>query len=499
MIKLRKYQEESVKIGLEVLRDKKGRREILCACTAAGKSIIIAEIVKELKDEKILTVMPSEELLVQNLEKIEKLGIYPSVYSASLGRKETDSNLIYATPKSLSYEVLKDLKIKHLLVDEVDFSTQPGTEFISLIKKLKIKSALGFTATPIYLIQSLDGAISRIMTDVSKSYFTNICGVVQIQTLVSQGYWSDLKHYDVYDKRADETLKLNQSGSEFDEESLGTFFDKFNLAEKVSTFLKRLPKGEDALVFVPSIENSETLQKLIPNSVCIHSKVNKKDRKERVDGFKSGKYSVAITPIALTVGFDKPSLRNIVDCTPTNSIRLYMQKVGRGVRIYEGKEFCRYIDYSGNFRRFGDVRTITIDKIDNYGWGMFSGNKLLTDVVLKSDEIITKEMLINGYKPNTNYVFGEHNKGDAELTFGKFKGKTVKDLYYKQRHYLKWLAESDMNFQDKELERQIKSIFGIEPNVVIENKPTFSHSAPSKTVVQDFASNVNLDNLKDLF
>lgn len=47
-------------------------------------------------------------------------------------------------------------------------------------------------------------------------------------------------------------------------------------------------------------------------------------------------------------------------------------------------------------------------------------------------------------------------KGDAILDFGRHKGKDVKSLYKQQRHYLKWLAESDFEFKNKELERQIK-------------------------------------------
>ena len=76
---------------------------------------------------------------------------------------------------------------------------------------------------------------------------------------------------------------------------------------------------------------------------------------------------------------------------------------------------------------------------------------------------VTKEDLIKNGKPSFEYVFGEHNKGDAKVDFGKFKNKpqTVKYLYYRQRHYLKWLAFSDFQFKDKELERQIKTIWNV--------------------------------------
>lgn len=456
LYKPRPYQEECIKIGLEVLRE--GRKEVLVACTGSGKSIIIAEIAKNLTDGNVLVIQPSVELLKQNLEKINSLGVFPAVFSASAHKKELGS-LIYATPKSLSYNVFKEAEIKYVILDECDFSTQPNTELSKLLKELKIKSALGLTATPLYLNQTLDGAVTKIMTRVKGKFFNDICHVVQIKDIVEQGFWSDIKYYNVFDKEGYNYLKLNESGSDYTDESKKTFFDKMSLADKVTQFLKRLPHGEDALVFVPSIENAEELQKLVTNSVIVHSKLTKKEREENVNGFLNGRYSVAITPIALAVGFDKPSLKNVIDCTPTNSIRLFIQKVGRGVRLHEGKKFFRYIDFSGNFETFGDVRDLNFENIENYGWGMFSNDVLITDVPLKEKSKITKNSLKKFGKPNFIYTFGTNNPGDKKLPFGQFKGKTVKELYLKKRYYLKYLFESGFTHEDKELERQINSIW----------------------------------------
>ena len=75
------------------------------------------------------------------------------------------------------------------------------------------------------------------------------------------------------------------------------------------------------------------------------------------------------------------------------------------------------------------------------------------------DKVYTKEYLKNGGKIKLEYAFGEHNPGTEKLDFGTNKGKTVKELYYKKRHYLKWLAESNFEFKNKKLEAQIKDIW----------------------------------------
>ena len=176
--KYRDYQEEAVKIGLEVLRDDKGRKAVIVAPTGAGKSIIIGGIAKELTDGKVLVLSHSKEILEQNLEKINYYGIYPSVYSASLGRKETEGNLIYATHKSINYEAFRDLNIKYVLIDEADFSTKSGTVLHKLMTKLKIKNLLGFTATPTVTKVNQDGSYFEMMTKDKKSLFNEICPVV---------------------------------------------------------------------------------------------------------------------------------------------------------------------------------------------------------------------------------------------------------------------------------------------------------------------------------
>jgi len=57
----------------------------------------------------------------------------------------------------------------------------------------------------------------------------------------------------------------------------------------------------------------------------------------------------------LTTGFDFPELDAIIMARPTNSLSLYYQIIGRGLRKAEGKENCLLIDLSGNVNKFGKI------------------------------------------------------------------------------------------------------------------------------------------------
>lgn len=460
--KFRDYQEEAIQKGLEVLRDPKGRREICLAVTAAGKSLIIAGIAKELTDGNVLVIQPDKTILEQNLLKIESFGVYPAVYSASMKRREF-GHLLYVTPKSISYEILKEQNIKYVIVDECDHGTKNDSHIIKMLKQLGIKSTLGLSATPLHIdTTGQDGSIAKVMTRIKGAFFTDICYVVPPEKMIKDGHWSPIKYYDVYKEDGAQFLQLNSILSDYTEESKELFYQEMSLSEQVRDFLLRMPKNENALVFVPSIVCLEELQKLLPQAVSVHSKMNDVLRDENTKGFLSGKYNTMIAVSALNVGFDFSRMFNLIDCSPTNSVRILMQRYGRILRTHPDKDFGRVICFSGNYRKFGSASKFNFENIKGYGWGLFSGDKLLTDVPAGSKEITTKEYLLKHGKPkSTQFEFTEEHNGLVKLSKGTMKNYTLKYLYFRKRYYLKWLIESNYKFssEDNEFEKQLKMIY----------------------------------------
>lgn len=445
------FQEVAVNIGMEVLKDIQGRSEVLVAATATGKSIIIAEIAKRLpKNGNILVVQPNKELLEQNLEKIESLGIKPAVYSASLNRKEI-GRITYATPLSLKIADFEGKNFKYLIIDECDLNTQGNSGLKKFKDALGIKSVLGLTASPIYLRNSRAGSQLKIMTRVKDKFFKDICHVVQIQEMIAHKRWSKIvyKTYD-FDPKG---LILNSNGSDYTEASLASNFVEAETDLKIVNLLKTIDKKESVLIFVPSIENVEALCAKIEGAVCVHSKTPEKLRKEYIDGFKSGKYQVMVNSLVFTAGFDYPKLMHIIDAYPTKSARVYIQKIGRLVRIHEEKPFGTYHDLADNVTNFGEVEKITFEKIEGYGWGMFSGDILLTGVPLAEKPQVTKESLKKKKNKASldkffdfSFDFSADKETDVKITFGKYKGMTVQDVYKKDKGYLQWLNNPSTNF-----------------------------------------------------
>jgi len=454
---LRENQKESVEIGLKELTNPKGCKSVLCLPVAYGKSLCISEIVRRLpEDGNILCMSPNEELLVQGISKIESFGTVPNAYSASINRKEF-GRVVYATNGSVSEDFLRQANIKYVLWDEADYSSKGGSVLAEKLKKAGIKNILGLSGTPVYLESGQDGSVVKIMTRTKGKLFNNIAQVVQMKEMTELGYWTPLKF--ITEKIEQSDLKLNSTGVEYTEDSVAEFSIKNDIIDKIKNKLEIIG-NESVLIFVNGVNNVEEIARET-NSVYVHSKLNKKLRKEYVEGFLSGKYKRMVNDSILQVGFDLTSLQNIIDANPTASIRNYIQRIGRLVRLHKGKEFGRVFDISGNYQRFGDLTEITYEYIKGYGWGLFSGDKLLTDVPAGSKEITTKEYLLKHGKPkSTQFEFTEEHNGSDKLLNGKFQGKSLKQLYFRNRWYLKYLYESGYTSANKKIEETLKLMFG---------------------------------------
>jgi DNA repair protein RadD len=73
-----------------------------------------------------------------------------------------------------------------------------------------------------------------------------------------------------------------------------------------------------------------------------------KDRDEILHDFIQNQYRFLVNVSVLTTGFDAPHVDMIAILRPTQSISLYQQIVGRGLRLDEGKDTCLILDYAGN-------------------------------------------------------------------------------------------------------------------------------------------------------
>ncbi len=454
----RKYQEKAEIDCLKVLLAPKPTKSAAVLPTGAGKSILIAGITKNLTDGNVLVVQPSKELLKQNYEKFVSAGGVASIFSASMKSKEI-GNVTYATDGSLTVEAFRDKKIKYLILDECHLKTQSGSKLNKFIKDLGIKNVLGLTATPVYLKSALGGTQLKMINRVQGKLFNDICHVTQIKELVDNKYWSPIK-YDIGD--VDNTsLEYNSNGSDYTQNSLIINYEENGTDLKIIESIEANPDRKSILVFVPSVAEAIELQKKIKGSEVVYSGMDAKYRDKVLSDFKSLKLRVVINVNILSVGFDHPELDYIITARPTASIAMYYQQIGRGVRIHEKKKDCLLTDLSGNVERFGKLETLTFQEIEDYGWGMFNGENLLSGVPFWEEEIPTISSLKDKAKKKTELTVPKGLIPVAEapsvlrakiIHFGKHKDKTLGYLIDREPKYIAWmLGNKDFEWKSEKM------------------------------------------------
>jgi DNA repair protein RadD len=193
-------------------------------------------------------------------------------------------------------------------------------------------------------------------------------------------------------------------------------------------------------VFVPTIQEADQISKKIPGAQSVSSLTPKKERDTIINSFKNRDTHVVINVGILTTGFDYPELDTIILGRSTMSFALYYQMVGRGVRIHDNKTKTEVIDLSENFSRFGKVEEFTIEFLEGYGWGLFKGESLISNYPIEAKHRPQKKNLIK--KPTPNIATTVSTVGESKMPFGKFKDKTIANVYKEDKNYLVWVYEN---------------------------------------------------------
>jgi DNA repair protein RadD len=356
--------------------------------------------------------------------------------------------------------------VKAIIIDEAHLGTQSGSDITSFIKEAGIQNVLGLTATPVYLKGGINGAELKMMTRVRGAMFKDIAHVTQISELVINKYWTKLLY--TIEELDESLLELNSNSSDYTLESQKKYYTGNELEEKIISYVDRLQRDgrKSILIFVPSIEEAVSLSELIPGSRTVHSKITPKERDEIVSGFRNMKINVVVNVNILSVGFDHPQLDAIITARTTASMAIYYQQIGRGVRIFPGKKNCRVVDVSGNFKTFGKVEELNFEKIPGWGWGLFAGDKLITNYPMAAKKRPTKDSLAKGVERKRKEVFDvKRYSPDTPVViwFGKHKGKGLQEVNKGFPSYLPWIIDNFKFDSDKKivLKKQIELILNL--------------------------------------
>jgi len=436
---LRKYQEKAVVAGMKIIETKKNG--LLVLPTAAGKSLVIAEIVKR-SALKTIVLQPSVEILKQNLEKIKAFGMTDiGIFSASMDEK-TIGTVTIATIGSIIKHKERFKQFELIIVDEADLVNSKGGQYEKFITSLGVP-VIGTTATPYrmrYYINSFGNdepvVESRILTRTRPRIFSTIKHITQIPEMFDMGYLCPLE-YEVDNNYDSKKIRSNSTGQGYNEKALIDYNNNQNIVSKIVDTVKK-STAKHILIFTQFREESERVIDSLSalNIKCkeVSGATKKKDRDNILAKFRAGGMSVVNVGV-LTTGYDFPELDHIIIARPTKSLRLFTQMCGRGLRIAPGKKFCILSDLCDNVKRFGKINSFVIKDISEGKelWRLKSDKGYLTGVNLISGKDLEQRSM------TTQKDKKQAESGELLIPFGKHNGTMLKDL---DSDYMEWCAKN---------------------------------------------------------
>jgi len=389
----RDYQEGGIVKGVYFFNHDTESSALIVAPTGSGKSLYIANIADRLSGD-VLVLQPSKEILEQNYAKFVHYGGHAGVYSASAGRKDI-ARVTFATPVSVKNALSKFSHITQVIIDECHLMSDPKSGIMKdILDSLNNPKILGLTATPFRMSYVMGGSMLKFLTRTNPKMFNKLIHYTQIDELNKRGYLSKLRYFNVHKGFDRSKLKVNSTGSDFDEGSLREYYDTINFKHDIVDIVKRInAQGRRVLCFTSFVSDAEYVSRQLPNSAFVCGKTKQKDRDRIINDFRNNKLDSLINVGVALVGFDDPELPAIVGARPTRSLALYSQLVGRGSRIHPNKEDCWIVDMVQNHAAFGSVENLRVEmegKHNNLPYIKGSKGKL-TGVLLPNSDNYSPE------------------------------------------------------------------------------------------------------------
>ncbi|WP_372384376.1 DEAD/DEAH box helicase [Vibrio sp. BS-M-Sm-2] len=358
MYTLRPYQADSVKSVIHYFR-KHQTPAVLVLPTGAGKSLVIAELARLAKG-RVLVLAHVKELVEQNHEKYEGYGLKGSIFSAGLGRKETDQQVVFASVQS----VVRNLdsfsnQFSLLVIDEChrvpDEKTSSYQKVITHLREnnpgIKV---LGLTATPYRLGM---GWLYQYHTrgqvrSEEPRFFRDCIFELPIRYLLDEGFLTPARMIDAPVLSYDFSQLKPASTGRYKEAELDMVIEQSKRAtpQIVDQIIELAKDKLGIMVFAATVRHAQEILGLLPEgeSSIVIGDTPTLERDQIINDFKERKIKFLVNVSVLTTGFDAPHVDLIAILRPTESISLYQQIVGRGLRLSPGKKECLVLDYAGN-------------------------------------------------------------------------------------------------------------------------------------------------------
>ena len=312
-------------------------RTLLVLPTGCGKTIVFSKIVEDMvrSGRRCLILAHRGELLDQAADKLlQATGLRCSVEKA----EETCLDSWYRVTVGSIQSLMREKRLGQfpadyfdvIVVDEAHHVLSDGYQRV--LAHFEGARVLGVTATP-------DRGDMRNLGQ----YFEHLAYEYTLPRAIKDGYLCPIKAVTI--PLALDLSRVGVQAGDFKSSDIDTALDPYlhQIAEEMHAYCD----NRKTVVFLPLVRTSQKFCRLLNAQGFRAAEVNgnSQDRAEVLKDFDEGKYNVLCNSMLLTEGWDCPSVDCVVVLRPTKVRSLYSQMVGRGTRLFPGKEDLLLLDF----------------------------------------------------------------------------------------------------------------------------------------------------------
>lgn len=316
---------------------------------------------------RVLVLAHREELVTQPIKYYDcPVGIEMA------NHKSNGEDVVIASVQSIIHRLdkFKPDDFDMIITDEAHHAA--AKSYRKIYEYFKPRLHLGFTATP--------NRGDNVRLD---DIYQDIIFERDIKWAIQNKYLTD-----IYCMRVNIGYDISKVARRMGDFAPGELEEAMNqdvLNNAIAEAYKKYAKGQ-TLIFACSVDHAEAIAEKIPGAVAVTAKT--KNRDELIKKFTNREIPVLVNCMIFTEGTDMPLVETVMIARPTSNSSLYTQMVGRGLRLYPGKEKLTLIDLVGTTGRANlctapsllgiDLNTVPASKQDEIIGDLFELPDLIT-------------------------------------------------------------------------------------------------------------------------
>ncbi len=379
-------------------------KNLVVAATGVGKTVISAFDYKRFKENnpraRLLFVVHREEILKKSRDTFRFVCKDLNFGDLLVGNNKPDSiDNLFVSIQSLNSSKLIERTTPdfydYIVIDEVHHGA--AKSYQRLLDYYKPKVLLGLTATP----ERMDGA------DITKYFDKRMAYEMRLPEAIDNKLLCPFQYFGISDFVDLSNLKWTKGGYDTEELENVYVFDREIAKRRAKDIIENTIKYVDdinnvkGLGFCVSIKHAEFMAEVFNQSgipaLALTGDSNKEIRNNASNKIKQGEIKFIFTVDLFNEGIDIPEINTILFLRPTESLTVFLQQLGRGLRLCDGKECLTVLDFIGQSNK-------NYNFVDKYRALIGKTKKSVEAYVKEGFEVLPKGCFIKLEKQATEYV-----------------------------------------------------------------------------------------------